>query len=744
MRPCIAALACVLVILHPAASLAQARASGAVAAPTSVPVHIARLSGPITLDGRVTEAAWSAVPALPLTTYLPVAGRHPVDSSEVRLAYDDEYLYASARFFVSSPDEIQATTLGRDQLGPDDRFRIMLDTYNDNRTGVGFLVTPSGSRSDYDMTDDGVFSNNWNTYWDAAATRDAHGWYAEMRIPFSSLRFRPENGRVVMGLIALRVSARRNEWATYPALSPDMAKALWRASVAQKIVFDSLERRSPLYVTPYALGGVAGDATLSVDSSRYDVRGTHRTDAGVDLKYGLTDDLTLDATVNTDFAQVEADNQQVNLTRFSLFFPEKRQFFLERAGSLDFNTSGAGDGARLFYSRRIGLAANGTPLRVYGGGRLVGRAGPFDLGAMDLQVDDGRGGSENLGVVRARVPIASPGSYVGGIVTSRLDGGTHNVVVGADAVVRPFGNEFVTLQAAHSADDVRGSGGDASHLRFEWARRSSRGLIYFVQVKWSGRDFAPRLGFEPRRDYGFAALELDYNWISRAGYSLAPSFYGYVYRRNRDGQIDSGELYPYLDFGLPNGLKGWVAWRGHNESLTAPLDFTSAVSVPAGRHLFQEGELYVTSPTGSRLGYVVLANVGGFYDGRRVSLDVVPTWSVSPHLTLGGEYAYDRISFPARGQRLNADVARVSVRLAYDTKLSLQAFVQYNHTAAIGVSNVRLRYQFAEGTDLYVVYNDQLNTDRGRDLPALPELPLSQRRTLIVKYSRTFTLERRR
>ena len=705
------------------------------------PIHLQRLTGPITLDGRVDEPAWQSVPVLPLTTYLPVAGRHPEDSSEVRLAYDDTYLYASARFYVSNPAEIQSTTLGRDQLGPDDRFRIMLDTYNDNRTGVGFLVTPSGARSDLDVTEDGSnVSGSWNTYWDAATSRDAHGWYAEIRIPFSSLRFRPDGGQVTMGLIVLRVSARKNEWATFPSLPSTMANALWRASLARKIAFDSLERRSPVYVTPYALGGLSREAQLSPDGSQYDFAHPHQTDIGGDLKYGLADDLTLDATVNTDFAQVEADNQQVNLTRFSLFFPEKRQFFLERSGSFDFITSGAGDGSRLFYSRQVGLAADGTPLRIYGGSRVVGRAGPLDLGAMNLQVADGRGGSENIGVVRARHAVAADGSYIGGILTSRVDGGKYNVVLGADAVIHALGNEYLTAQVARSADDQLGGGLGASQARIDWARRSSQGLIYFVRFKWVGPDFNPGLGFEPRTDYSFGALELDYNWISRSGYSLQPSFFGYFYNRNRDGKLDSGELYPYVNFGFPSGLAGWVAWRLHDEDLTAPLDLSSSASVPAGRHVYQEGEFYLTSATGSRFGYVLKANVGGFYDGHQTSIDFTPTWSLSPHLTVGGEYHFDRISFPSRHQRLNADLARLSIRAAYNTRLSLQAFLQYNNRARLGVSNLRLRYQFAEGTDLYLVYNDQVNTDRTRFTPQEPELPFSQRRTFLVKYSHTFTL----
>jgi hypothetical protein len=703
------------------------------------PLHIQRLTAAITLDGRIDEAAWNAIEPLPLTTFLPVAGKHPTDSSEVRLAYDDKYLYASGRFFVSSAAEIQATTLGRDQLGPDDRFRIMLDSYNDNRTGVGFLVTPSDAQSDYDMTDDGgTVSGDWNTYWDAVTTRDGKGWYVEMRIPFSSLRFHSNDGVVTMGLILLRVSAKKNEWSTYPALSPTMANAIWRASVARKIAFDDLSRHSPVYITPYALGGTTRTAALTADQARYQYDHSRKLETGGDLKYGLTDDLTLDVTANTDFAQVEADDQLVNLSRFSLFFPEKRQFFLERAGSFSFQTSSIGDGSRLFYSRQVGLSPDGTPLRIYGGTRLVGRAGPLDLGAMDMQVatDDGR--SENIGVARLRHTMFNKDSYIGGILTTRLGGANDNVVYGTDFLLRPIGNEFLTAQWAQSFDHAAGSGLRASQARIVWARRSSQGLIYNLSAKWSGPEFQPGLGFESHSDYTLGALELDYNWIGHSGYSLQPSFFGYGFRRNRDGKLDSGELYPYVNFGLPSGLGGWVAWRAHDEDLTSALTFSPRAGVPAGRHRYQQGELYVVSPTGARVGYTLLADIGGFYDGRQVFVDFSPTVSVSSHLTVGGEYQLDRIRFPTRGQTFDADVARLKIQIAWSAHLSAQALIQFNNAAHLGVGNVRLRYRFAEGRDLYVVYNDERNVDRLRLMPQSPELPLSPERRWVVKYSHTF------
>jgi hypothetical protein len=428
------------------------------------------------------------------------------------------------------------------------------------------------------------------------------------------------------------------------------------------------------------------------------------------------------------------------LTRFSLFFPEKRQFFLERAGAFDFNTSNVGDGARLFYSRQIGLAPDGAPLRIYGGSRLVGRVGPVDLGALDMQVDDSAGGSENIGVLRGRHRVLNTESYIGGIFTSRVDAEHHNQVAGADAVIRPFGNEYITLQAARSFDDETGSSWRASQARVAWSRRSSRGLIYTASLKWSGPDFTPGLGFESRSDYGLGMLELDYNWIGKSGYSVQPSLFTYAVRRNADGKLDTGEIYPYLNFGTPSGLTGWIAWRGHDEDLTSALQLSPTATVPVGRHLYQQAEVYLQAGPSTKLAYTLLADVGGFYDGRQVFVDFSPTYALSPHLSIGGEWQLDRVSFPTRQQRLDADVARLKLGTAWNSKLSAEWLFQYNNAGRLGVANIRLRYQFAEGNDLYVVYNDQVNTDRARLLPDEPMLPFSQARTLLVKYSYTFLI----
>ena len=189
---------------------------------------------------------------------------------------------------------------------------------------------------------------------------------------------------------------------------------------------------------------------------------------------------------------------------------------------------------------------------------------------------------------------------------------------------------------------------------------------------------------------------------------------------------------------MPSGLNGWIAWRAHDEDLTSPLTYSSSAEVPAGRHRYQQGEFYLVSPTGARFGYTLLADIGGFYDGRQTFVDFSPTLSVSSHLTVGAEYQLDRIRFSTRAQRFNADVARLKIQGAWNSHLSAQALIQFNNAAHLGVGNIRLRYRFAEGRDLYLVYNDERNVDRLRLMPQSPELPLSPERRWVVKYSHTF------
>src|SRR5688500_8338683 len=332
----------------PATTFARAQA---VTAPR---LELTRLKGALTIDGVPDESAWQDIPTLPLTMYTPVFRGAVTQRTEIRVTYDDEYFYAGGWFYDTDPAGIRVNSLYRDRWNGDDALALYIDAFNDNRNAKWFGITAGGVRFDQLVSDDGATLNgSWDTFWTARTTITKDGWFVEVRIPFSSIGFRADaNGKAVMGLTATRLVSRLEERVTFPEIDPKFE--FRRPSVAQDVVLRDVRTRKPLYVTPYALTGRSRTAIAPIgDATRFTTNRNRSNEVGLDVRYPLSGNLTLDVTVNTDFAQVEADDQQVNLDRFPLFFPERRRFFQEGSGIFDFV---AGGGARLFNSRRIGLA----------------------------------------------------------------------------------------------------------------------------------------------------------------------------------------------------------------------------------------------------------------------------------------------------------------------------------------------------------------------------------------------------
>ena len=352
MRPLTLAIVAVLSVFAFGDTAAQARADSALANVSRAATRLPRLREPITLDGVSDEPAWAAIDPIEPVMQLPTFEGRPTQRTEFRFAYDAAYFYASARMYVASRSHIRGNSLQRDRLGSDDVFRVILDTFDDSENGVGFATTPTGVRVDFSVAGDGQSINyDWNTLWDVATMRTDSGWFAEMRVPLSSLRFQTASGIATMGILALRSSSATNETVTYPEAPPRFSGASNRVSRARRFTLDGVSSQRVMVFTPYVLNGGTRSAILDQRSAAYVHRTSGTREAGADLKVGVTSNLTLDLTLNTDFAQAEVDDQQVNLSRFGLFFPEKRQFFLERAGVFDFTTGGLGDASRLFHSR---------------------------------------------------------------------------------------------------------------------------------------------------------------------------------------------------------------------------------------------------------------------------------------------------------------------------------------------------------------------------------------------------------
>jgi hypothetical protein len=695
------------------------------------PLALARVGRAIQLDGLPDEEAWQRVPALPLTMYAPNHRGTPAQRTEIRAAYDDEHLYLAGWFYDQDPSGIRVNSLYRDRWNGDDAFAIYVDAFNDNRNAKWFGTTPAGMRFDVLVSDDGGATNgSWDAFWEAKTAVTAEGWFAEVRIPFSTLGFQVKDGRAVMGLTVTRLVSRTGERVTFPDIDP---KFEFRApSKAKDVVLSGVRSRTPLYLTPYVLGGVT--RTQGTETER---------EIGADLRYQLSGTLTLDLTANTDFAQVEADEQQVALDRFPLFFPEKRRFFQEGSAIFDFPT---GLGGKLFHSRRIGLTEDSRPVPVFGGARLVGRIGAWDVGFVDMQADSVAGtASENLGVARVRRGVLNPHSHVGGMVTSRAGGGRHNVGLGADALVRLFGDEYLSLAWAGTHDDADADAATTllgrSVLDARWQRRRQKGLSYTLEAVRAGKHYRPELGFLPRTD--FTTANAVANWFlypkdSKIFRRVYPGALAFSTFRNQDRRLESGQYAAWIQWDTKAGGGGWIEPKVFHEDVAAPFPIGDT-TIPAGRYTFADLQVVFTMPSGQRLRTSVDARAGTFFDGTRAQVIVTPTWNLSRHLELGASYQLTRLRFAERKQETNIHLASLQVRAALDARASANAFVQYNSTTDRLDLNLRLRYNVAEGTDFWLVYNEGLVTDRFMQPGTFP-LPFSASRALLVKYSHTFGL----
>ncbi len=474
------------------------------------PIQIAKLDGTIKFDGIPDEPVWESTSPFPMITQIPTYGVPPSQQTDIRILYDDSYMYIGASMFVEDPEMISAFGKKRDlNSGSCDWIGVSLDTYNDKENSLLFFTNPNGIRWDATVSDDGnaedklPLNTNWNTFWEVKTVYEENVWHAEFKIPISSLRFRETDEKVSMGLCLYRYVPKLNEgyifpdipydWGTYSNLKP---------SQYAEVSFQGIKPGRPLYISPYLLSGFDQTNSLNADGTAYENQLDQKLEPGIDIKYGINTNTTLDLTVNTDFAQVEADDQQFNLTRYSLVFPEKRAFFLERASVFDF---GLGGPNTLFYSRRIGLH-NGNPVRILGGARLVTKVNDWDIGVMDMQTSVSTDlPSENFGVFRAKRKVFNQNSYAGGMVTSRIGmDGSYNLAYGIDAIIKVFGSEYVTFRWAQTFDDQNENNPfsfNPTRYQIGWERRRANGFSYSLLHTLSGTDFEPGVGLEVFQNY---------------------------------------------------------------------------------------------------------------------------------------------------------------------------------------------------------------------------------------------------
>ena len=707
-------------------------------------MDLPRLTGPVSLDGWVDEEAWARIAPLELTTYAPTWEAPPTERSEIRVAYDDEHVWVSALLSDTDPSGIRINSLSRDRPSGDDELGIVLDTFHDRETALWFSVNPAGVRFDRAISNDaeGGFGTqpvnlDWNGVWHAATRLTAEGWSAELRIPLATLGFEPVGDRVTMGLIVYRRIARHGEIQTHPSIPPDWRLGFAKPSRARPVVLHGVRAGRPILATPFGLTGARLDHEQPVENGPFRASRNSTAEAGLDVKIAVRPQVTVDLTVNTDFAQVEVDDQQVNLSRFSLFFPEKRRFFQERANLFDFGT---GDFDRLFHSRRIGLH-QGEAVPILAGGRLVGRVGGWDLGVLSMQTTGTDGTpSTNFGVVGVRKPFEGGATWVGGMVTSRVpEGGATGLAAGLDARVALSGGTFVTAQIVQTARAGAVGGVRRGLFRARVERPGQRGWSYGVDVSRIGEEYAPDVGFVQRRGAIRVMSSVGHGW-SRGAESrfrtISPTFAvvrGFF--RTEDRSLESGFLGHFLNVTWRSGSFGWVGLRTDYEDLREDLRLPESTTVPAGSYAFPvltAGHMPSRTRT---LDVGARGQAGRFYDGWRLTATVEPVWNASRHLELSADVLGDHVRFPQRSSGFTVFLARLRAQLALDRRLSASTFVQVNSAARVFVPSVRIRYNFGEGSDLWLVYDELINLERDR---TDPRLPWTQSRAFMAKLTHTF------
>ncbi len=711
-----------------------------------------RVEQPVTLDGRLDEPAWSgAEVGSNFVTREPLAGRPAAEPTEFSVVYTADTLYFGIRAFDSDPSGIVAKEMQRDADlgGNDDAIALILDPFHDQRNSVTFEINPNGARTDSLVTDEGKTQNlEWDGVWRAATRITPEGWTAEVAIPFDSLRFDPTAS--VWGLNVRRVVRRTNEesyWAPIgrevgpPAVSRLFA-GNWVSLAGDLTGLEGMKPGKRLNVKPFVLGSLAEEPRARPGDTLDDL------DAGLDIKWGVTKSLALDLTYNTDFAQVEVDEQQVNLTRFSLFFPEKREFFLENSGIFDFGPPEPGASQpplmKGFFSRRIGLlGGQEVPMDV--GGRLTGRVGAWSLGVLGVRTDavqePGLVAAEtDHTVLRVKRDLGRSSSI--GMIYTRRDPGrlsTDNVreptneLAGFDLDFRPSRQQLVYFFAAESdTNDPELEGGEDSEdsmsfgTGYRYTTRNVRAQLDFMEAQ---RDFDPGLGFLLRRN--FRRYRPNVRWEPRLDHRVVRSWTleGEVdyYERESTGQLESRRLlFAPIGMRTTGDDRFRLALVRDTEQVFEPFEISPGVVIEPGSYSFNSVFLRGFSNRGRRVAWRGNINVGEFYDGDRTGLALVNYLRLSKYLNTELSWNHNDIELSAGN--FDATIYGLRINASFSPDLRLNTLLQYNDAAELVGLNVRFNWIYKPGADLFVVYNENW------DAPTFSARE-TQRRELIVKFS---------
>jgi len=671
------------------------------------------------IDGVLDEPLWARVPVISdFVQREPVDGAVPTERTEVRIAYDQEHLYFGFVLYDSQPELIRRSILHREgRIDQDDHIWIGLDTYNDDRNAYIFELNSFGTQGDALFNDESMTLDDWN--WEGVYASEARvteeGWTLEVAIPLTTIRF-SDAAEPQMGIAIRRAIRRKNEEVFWPHIGQEYRGGMTTVSQYATLTgLQDLHRGRYMELKPFGIAGAQKAADGETDVLD---------DVGIDFKYAVTSNLTLDLTYNTDFAQVESDNVQINLTRFSLFFPEKREFFLERAGLFSF---GKPRDTEVFFSRRIGRTND-----IIGGGRVTGQVGPISIGVLSLQTDDltdptgvlERGA--NNSVVRLRADVL-PRTTLGGIFTSLQNGAGHNRVAGADAQLRFWNSSSLDAWWAR-ASDSEGGASDAGAI--ELNLRPERWYSLAANLQSVDEDFDPALGFVRRPDmfkYGGSVAYTPRFESSPWARSLVSALV--VDRTDgQDGEHQSTSQLWHNMLTLQSGDFVSLNARRRYERLDEPSSIQGR-PLPIGEYDFFTVDGSFRTNQSRTVSGSANVSVGEFWSGDATSLVGSLTWKTGPFLTLTGSVGRNHIDLPVTDGDFSTTLVSLDVLGAVSRNLFANALVQWDDVSKVLQANVRVDWIHTPGSDLFVVLDTGYLTGDLLD----PREPRWLRRTGVVK-----------
>ncbi len=668
-----------------------------------------RIDVPPKIDGFLEAEIWELAPTA--TNFIqkqPAEGKPATENTEVRILYDNENLYIGVMCHDSEPEKIIANEKRRDSrnIYDNDHFQIMLDTFHDRRNGYIFVINALGAKLDLQVRKEGKAEGgghianpniniNWDGVWKVSSAIHQKGWSAEIEIPLVTLRFN-ERTTEGWGVNFLRNIRRKNEESSWVPLPRNLN--LYKISIAGELkglegLKKGLNLQVKTFITVDNIGQRGEGGKLS---------SVNAIDGGVDLKYGLTSNLTLDITVNTDFSQVEVDDQQINLTRFSLYFPEKRDFFLENAAILSI---GSPDDVMIFFSRRIGISPQREETPLLGGVKIAGKVNRFNIGFINVQARaKGEIPNNNFTVLRVSRDILGK-SAIGFMMTNRqskINGDFNRAfVIDGDFI---FGKNFSLSGyfALTSSPELKGQN-RAAKLGFQWRSDlwDAYGYYFDIQENFNAEmGFVKRTGIRRAQTHIGFTPEPDIPGVRR----LNPHIF-FAYTTDQDNNLLLREKHVHMVFDLINGGNIGLQWNEDHEYMNYPFSIQEEITVPVGRYTSPWWMANFSSDRSRKIYTSMSYRWGGFYGGKSRIITLRTGLRPIPSFASEISFVYNDIDLP-QGDFAN-HLLRAKLTYNFSTRLTLMSLLQWNSDTGEVNVNIRLNFIHRPGSDLFIVYNER-------------------------------------